>query len=222
MEGAGDVIGCRGARLAFALLLLASCAGPASAQDGTPAAPASSRPSAGTIATFLGGAALGLGIHESGHVATALLFDADPGIKGVSFGPIPFFAITHDPVSPAREYAISAAGFWMQAASSEWILTRQPNLRDERAPLAKGVLAFHVAASTAYAFAAFAGVGPQERDTLSMAASLRCKESWVGAMVLAPAAFDVWRYRNPESTWARWASRAAKVGLVMAVIRAAR
>jgi hypothetical protein len=139
----------------------------------------------------------------------------------VSFGPIPFFAITHDPVSPAREYAISAAGFWMQAASSEWILTRRPYLREEKAPIAKGVLAFHVAASAAYTFAALAGVGPDERDTLAMARALRCKEGWVGAMVIAPAALDVWRYRNPDATWARWASRAAKIGLVVAVVRAA-
>jgi hypothetical protein len=221
VERPGDVIGRRPARVAFALVTLLLLTRTAVAQDSGPAPVASTRPSAGTIATFLGGAALGLGIHESGHVVASLAFDADPGIKGISFGPIPFFAITHDPVSPAREYTISAAGFWMQAASSEWILTRRPHLRDEKAPLAKGILAFHVAASAAYAFAALAGVGPDERDTLSMARSLRCKEAWVGPLVLAPAAFDMWRYQNPESKWARWTSRAAKIGLVAAVIRAA-
>ena len=193
----------------------------ADAQERSPTASASTPPSVGTIASFLGGVALGLALHESGHVGTAFIFDAHPGTKGVSFGPLPFFAITHDPVSPGREYTISAAGFWMQAASSEWILTRRPRLRDEKAPLAKGILAFHVAASAAYAFAALAGVGPDERDTRSMATSLRCKEGWVGAMVIVPAALDVWRYRHPDAKWARWASRAAKVALVLAVIRAA-
>ncbi len=221
MEGADDVIVGWRAHLAFVLVLLPLPARIAVAQEGDPASTAPTRPSAGTIATFLGGAALGLAIHESGHIATALIFDANPSLKGVSFGPIPFFAITHDPVSPGREYTISAAGFWMQAASSEWILTRRPHLHEERAPLAKGVFAFHLAASAAYAFAAFAGVGPEERDTLSMASSLRCKEGWVGAMVLAPAALDAWRYRNPDARWAKWASRAAKVGLVLAVARAA-
>jgi hypothetical protein len=152
----------------------------------------------------------------------ALIFDASPRVKGVRFGPIPFFAITHRDVSPAREYAISAAGVWMQAASSEWMLTRRPQLRHEHAPVAKGVLAFHVLASTVYAVAAVAEIGPYERDTRSMAAALRIREAWVGVIVIAPAALDVWRYRHPESRWARWASRAAKVGMVLAVARAAR
>ncbi len=221
MEGTGDVIVCRRSPAAIALALLLLASSRAVAQDNPAPAASPSGTSAAAVATFLGGAALGLGLHESGHVGMALIFDANPGVKGVSFGPIPFFAITHDTVSPAREYAISAAGFWMQAASSEWILTRRPRLRDEHAPLAKGMLAFHAVASAAYAFAAIAGVGPDERDTLSMAGTLRCKEGWVGAMVIAPAAFDVWRYRNPEAKWARWASRAAKIGLVVAVARAA-
>jgi hypothetical protein len=44
----------------------------------------------------------------------------------------------------------------------------------------------------------------------------------VGAMILAPAALDAWRYANPESTWAPWLSRALKVGAVLVVFRAAR
>jgi hypothetical protein len=215
------VIGCRLRPAAIALMLLVGLSGRASGQEREAAPDPKPRWSAGEIVSFFGGAALGLAIHESGHVTTALIFDADPRLKGVSFGPIPFFAITHDSVSPAREYTISAAGFWMQAASSEWILTRRPRLREQHAPLAKGILAFHVAASAAYAFAAFAGVGPDERDTLSMAGALRCKEGWVGPLVLAPAALDLWRYRNPEARWPRWASRAAKIGLVIAVARAA-
>ena len=43
---------------------------------------------------------------------------------------------------------------------------------DEHAPFAKGVLAFNVAASAAYAGAAFARTGPYERDTRGMASQL--------------------------------------------------
>ena len=55
---------------------------------------------------------------------------------------------------------ISSAGFWVQHGTNEWLLTRRPNLRRERAPFAKGVLAFNVLASMAYAGAALARTGP--------------------------------------------------------------
>jgi len=171
---------------------------------------------------FLGGGALGLGIHESGHVLMGLAFDAHPGVKGISFGPFPFFAITHDPVSPAREYAIASAGFWTQDLASEWILSADPGLRHEHRPVAKGVLAFHVLASTAYGLAALGHFGPAERDTLSMAQALGVNEGWVGVLVLVPAAMDTWRYASPHAAWPRWISRAAKIGTVLLVIRAAR
>jgi hypothetical protein len=61
---------------------------------------------------FLAGAALGLLAHESGHLLFDAIFDASPTIKGVTFGPLPFFAITHrSDVSPRREFTISSAGF---------------------------------------------------------------------------------------------------------------
>ena len=136
--------------------------------------------------------------------------------------PIPFFAISHDDVSPAREYTISAAGFWVQHASSEWLLTRRPRLRHERAPLSKGLLAFNVLASAAYATAAFGTFGPYERDTRAMADAADVSEPWIGAMILGPAVLDTWRYVKPDSRWATWTSRALKVGAVLMVIRAAR
>lgn len=152
----------------------------------------------------------------------ASLLGADPGIKKVSFGPLPFFAISHDDVTPAREYTISAAGFWVQHASSEVLLTRRPGLRHQRAPIAKGLLLFNVLASVTYATAAFGTFGPYERDTRAMAAALDVSEPWVGAMILAPAALDTWRYVSPQSRWAVWTSRALKVGAVLVVARAAR
>ncbi len=94
-------------------------------------------------------------------------------------------------------------------------------MRGEHAPIAKGVLAFNVLASTAYATAAFGTFGPYERDTRAMADALGVGEPWVGAMILAPAVLDTWRYFKPESRWAAWTSRAMKVGAVLMVAKAA-
>lgn len=173
-----------------------------------------------SISVFLAGGAVALGAHESGHICFDLLFDADPGLRKVDFHGIPFFAITHrSGLSPRRELTIASAGFWVQHAGSEWLLTRRPRLRNEHAPFAKGVLAFNVLASAAYAGAAFGRTGPFERDTRGIAEAARIDERWVGAMILAPAIFDTWRYLQPEAKWAVWASRAAKVGMVLLVLK---
>jgi hypothetical protein len=170
---------------------------------------------------FLLGAGIEFGLHEAGHVAADLAFGVPPGLQKVTFGPFPFFAITHDPVSPAREFTISSAGFWSQFLTSEIILTRHPDLRREHAPLLKGMLAFHVLASAGYGIAAMAQAGPAERDTRGMALSARMREPLVGGIVIAPAALDALRYYYPDRTWLRWASRAVKVGSVLLVVRAA-
>ena len=81
------------------------------------------------------------------------------------------------------------------------------------------MLAFNVITSGAYAGAAFARTGPGERDTRGMAVSADVDERWIGALVLAPAVLDAWRYFDPEARWAVWASRAAKVAGVLLVIR---
>jgi hypothetical protein len=185
-----------------------------------PAATGSSVNRLESVSVFLAGSAVALGAHESGHLFFDVLFDAHPGIDKVDFHGIPFFAITHrSGLSPRREFTISSAGFWVQHAGSEWLLTRRPQLRHEHAPFAKGVLAFNVLASAAYAGAAFARTGPVERDTRGMAASARIDEPWVGAMILAPAVLDSWRYFQPEAKWAVWLSRAAKVGMVLLVLK---
>ena len=193
----------------------------AAQSDSPPQPSAAHDTTAVDVIQFVAGGALGLGLHEAGHAITGWAFDANPGIKGIKYGFIPFFAVTHDPVSPAREYSISAAGLWVQSATSEWLLTRRPHLRREHAPIAKGLLAFDVLASATYGVAGLAHLGPPESDTSGMAAALRVNESWVGAIVLAPAVFDTWRYVRPRAAFPRWASRAAKVGLVLLVIRAA-
>jgi hypothetical protein len=174
---------------------------------------------------FLGGAAAGLGIHETGHVIFSATFDANPRVAPLRYGFVPFFKIEHDLVPRRQEFVISSAGFWMQYVDSEWILTARPNLRHEHQPFLKGILAFDLAASTMYSIAAFGQFGPLERDTRGMAVSLG-KDGWpepvVGVIVLAPAALDGYRYLHPESQWAKWASRSAKVASVVLVAFAGR
>jgi hypothetical protein len=172
------------------------------------------------VLEFLGGGAVGLAAHESGHLLFDAIFDAHARVKPVDFHGIPFFAITHDNgLTPRREYVIDAAGFWVQEGTNEWLLTRRPNLRHESSPLTKGVVAFNVLASFAYAGAAFARTGPAERDTRGMADSLGWKEPYVGVLILAPAVLDAVRYFHPEAQWAKWASRGAKIFSVTLVFK---
>lgn len=174
------------------------------------------------VVQFLGGAAIALGAHETGHLVLDLSFNAQPSLKKVNAGPFPFFAVTHHPVSPAREFAISSAGFWVQHATDEVILGRQPNLRQQHAPVLKGMFAFNVLTSVGYAGAAFMRRGPVERDTRGIATSARIDEPWAGAMILGPALLDGARYYKPGVAWLKWTSRAMKVGGALMIIRATR
>lgn len=210
-------------RLVLTALALAALATPAGAQETARAAQDVEQHGSpvGKTLKFIAGGASGLLAHEAGHLLFNVAFDAEPHFRRVEFHGIPFFAIGHrTDLSPGREFVISSAGFWMQHAGSEWLLTARPELRRERAPFAKGILAFNILASGAYAGAAFARSGPAERDTRGMAASGRLNERWIGALVLAPAVLDAWRYYDPKAKWARWTSRGVKVGLVLLTIRA--
>ena len=173
------------------------------------------------VVRFFAGAALGLGFHESAHVIADEAFGADPGVRKVSAGFIPFFAITHEPVTPTKEFIISSAGFWAQHVGSDIVLSRHPELREEHAPVLKGLLAFNVVTSVIYSGAAFARHGPLERDTRGMALSASVEEPWIGVTVLAPAVLDAARYYRPNSRALRWASRAAKVGGALLIMKAA-
>jgi hypothetical protein len=190
------------------------------AQDPAEAQPSPRVSEGQRIASFLAGAATGLAAHEAGHLIANLAFGEKPGLGKVDFHGIPFFAITHRSGLPRhREFTISSAGFWMQHAEDEWLLARRPNLRQRRAPFEKGVFAFNVLASVAYAGTAFAKTGPPERDTRGMAAASRIDERWIGALVLAPAVLDAWRYYHPDAKWAAWTSRGVKIGMVLIVVR---
>jgi hypothetical protein len=163
---------------------------------------------------------LGLAAHEGGHLVFDVAFDARPRLARVEFGGIPFFAITHRAdLSPRREFAISSAGFWVQESWNEYVLTRRPDLRHSAAPLAKGALAFNVLTSIGYGVVGLAKAGPFERDTRGMADSLGVDERRIAAVVLLPALLDGYRYFRPEAAWAKWASRAAKAGTVMLIVK---
>lgn len=190
------------------------------------ASPKKSHPSVvGSTLLFFGGAAAGLVIHETGHVIFSATFDANPRVARLDYGFIPFFKIEHNLVTRRQEFVISSAGFWMQYVDSEWILTARPSLRHEHAPILKGILAFDLGASTIYSIAAFGQFGPVERDTHGMAISLG-KDGWpepvVGAIVLAPAVLDGYRYFHPDARWAVWASRGAKIASVVLTVAAGR
>ena len=120
---------------------------------------------------------------------------------------------------------IASAGFWVQHAGSEWLLTARPNLKSERAPFLKGIFAFNLAASAVYSVSAFGRFGPPERDTRGMATTLGkdgIPEPVIGLIVLAPAALDGYRYLNPDSKWAKWAARGAKITAVALTFAAGR
>jgi hypothetical protein len=205
--------------LALSFVILAGTSS-AKAQSEAQTLPQRDQSAGKRIASFLTGAATGLVTHETGHVIVDLALGEKPGLRKVDFHGVPFFAITHTSGLPHRkEFTISSAGFWVQHAENEWLLKRRPGLRRERAPFAKGVFAFNVLASVAYAGAAFARTGPEERDTRGMAASARVDERLIGALVLAPAVLDAWRYFHPNARWAAWTSRGVKVGMVVMVAR---
>jgi hypothetical protein len=168
---------------------------------------------------LLGGGA-GLVLHEAGHLVADWAFEEKVVVKKVEWKGVPFFALSHAPdLSPRREYTVSSAGFWTQFLYSEQILTHHPQLRAEESPMRKGLLTFHVITSLIYAGAAFGQTGPVERDTRGMAESLHVSERWIGALILAPAVLDTYRYFHPDARWAAWTSRGVKMGSVALVLK---
>ena len=168
---------------------------------------------------FLAGAATALGMHEGGHLLLDAVFGAEPEFKRVTFGPFPFFAIIHAELSPKREFAVSSVGLWIQDGVNEWILTKRPDLRKEDAPFVKGMVAFNALTSIGYGAVAMAEAGPYERDTRGMADASGVDERVIGALVMAPGILDAYRYYRPESKWAVWASRAAKITSVLLILK---
>ena len=194
-------------------LLLATLAWPAPAS-------AQAESSGQKFGKLLLGGATGLVLHESGHMIADWAFEEKVVVKRVGWKGVPFFALSHaNNLSPRREFTVSSAGFWSQWLYSEQILTHHPDLRHERSPFRKGVLTFHVVTLMIYSGAAFAKTGPVERDTRGMATSIHINERWLGALLLAPAALDTYRYFHPGTAWAVWTSRGVKMGSVALVLK---
>jgi hypothetical protein len=190
-----------------AAIAFAAGTSPLQAQD--------ARQPASGMAASVAGAVVAFGLHESGHLVANEALTDHPYLTGVRFGPLPFFAIAHhDAVTPRQEYVISAAGFWVQEATNEWILSRHPRLREEPRPFLKGMFVFNVLLSAGYGATALLEVGPAERDPRSMANAVGTSEPVMGLVVLAPALLDAYRYVHPEKRWPVWASRALKIGTV--------
>jgi len=171
---------------------------------------------------FLAGGFTGLVVHEAGHVVTGLALGADPGFERLDYGFIPFFAVTHEPASRGREFAISASGFLAQHGANEWLLSHGPPLRTTTSAFRKGWLTFNLATSAVYTIAAFGKMGPPERDTRGIAISAGddgVPEPLVGAFIVVPAVLDGVRYVYDDPAWARWTSRAVKAGLLLLGLR---
>jgi len=199
------------ARFVACLAMLILLPRPAAAQQSS---------ATGRFGRLLLGGGAGLVLHESGHLIADWAFEEKVVVKKVGWKGVPFFALSHAPdLSPRREFTVSSAGFWSQFLYSEQILTHHPDLRREESPLRKGVLTFHVVTSLIYAGAAFGKTGPIERDTRGMADSLHINERWLGALVLAPAVLDTYRFFHPGARWAAWSSRGVKMGSVALVLK---
>jgi hypothetical protein len=203
------------------LALLMGCAASTSAQEqGSQQSDSSGASAASRFGKLLLGGGAGLVLHETGHLIADWAFEEKVVVRKVDYKGIPFFALSHaNDLSPRREFVVSSAGFWSQYLYSEQILTHHPALRHEHSPFRQGMLAFHVATSLMYSGAAFGKTGPVERDTRGMAASLKISERWIGAMILAPALLDTYRYFHPGARWAAWTSRGVKMGSVALVVK---
>lgn len=111
------------------------------------------------------GDGLGIAFHEGGHLVANWLLGSEPYLRGIQGGGIPFFAVTHSDSLPARHEFIVSSAHMGSVRRSRMDTTSSPHLRRERAPIKKGILAFHVATSTLYGIASFGKMGPPERDT---------------------------------------------------------
>ena len=170
---------------------------------------------AGNTTKFFEGAFIGFLGHESGHIITNSAMNTDLYLKSVNYGPIPFFTIEPGrPLTNHEHYITASAGFNAENIINEFILSSHPNLMKEDKPFLKGLTAFNFWLNIGYAATAFAGTGPDERDTKGMADSLGWNEHWIGAMILVPTALDTYRYKHPDAKWAVWASRLSKLYMI--------
>jgi len=178
---------------------------------------------------FVTGGLTGLVVHEGAHMLVAESFGLHPRVDTRS-KPVPFIVIRYDlfkkngsnteyvdregrPISGGaqKRFAIASAGINSQNISSELILSFHPDLREERRPFLKGVLAFDIVTSIGYAVV---GRLDPDGDLRGMSESRGVNNLFIAALVFTPAALDLYRYYNPESAWAPWVSRGTKAYLL--------
>src|SRR5438045_2533407 len=90
-------------RAAAVALLCTLCAVTAMAQDSAAVTPQQNEHPAADIMKFVGGGVLALALHEGGHLIFDGIFDAQPRLEAIRFGPFPFFALTHRSGMPPRQ-----------------------------------------------------------------------------------------------------------------------
>jgi hypothetical protein len=175
------------------------------------------------------GVLAGFVAHELGHVLVNLAYGNVPTFEGLRYGGfIPFFRIspgvscndvgcfhieTGEPFKGGRSgtYMITPAGFNVQHLVSELILSLDPSLRYHRSPFQKGMLFFNLSLSAGYALSTWFQVKPPIGDIHGMSRAAQINPNWVALLVAIPAGLDLYRFFLPDSKWAPWVSRAAKV-----------
>jgi hypothetical protein len=176
---------------------------------------------AGNPDKFFAGAFVALLGHESGHLIANYALNTHPFAKSVHYGPIPFFTIEPGkPLTNREHYTTASAGFNSQHIINEYLLTKRPDLNAEDEPFLKGMATFNFWLTVGYAATAFAGTGPEERDTKGMADALGWSEESIGAIILVPTALDTYRYKRPNAKWAKTASRLSKLFMIGLAARA--
>jgi hypothetical protein len=180
---------------------------------------------------FLAGVATGFFAHEAGHILANLVQGNVPQIQGIwGFGFIPFFTVAPriscyeghcvkhngEPLSTGvgGKVAITSAGFNVQHVTDELLLSFEPRLRYRVAPYRKGLLAFNVLLSVGYAISAITRIENPEGDLSSTARLMGVPPEVYACTLLAIAGLDTYRYFVPDSRWAPWVSRGAKVAFI--------
>lgn len=180
--------------------------------------------SAGVLAGFVA--------HELGHVLVNLAYGNVPTFEGLRYGGfIPFFRISPEvscdesgcfhldsgePFKGGRTgvYLITSAGFNVQHLGSELILSLDPKTRYHRSPFQKGMLFFNFSLSVGYVLSTWFQVKPPIGDIHGMARAAQLDANLVALLVLIPTGLDIYRFFVPDSKWAPWVSRAAKVTFI--------
>jgi hypothetical protein len=190
-------------------------------------APPPSSVDAASVLLFVGGALSGLTLHELGHVLTNLAYGNVPGLSSVSYlKVIPWFSIDarltyRDGVYYKADgsvfraggrgyYVINMGGFMMQNLGSEIILTTHPDLRDEHAPFAKGLLFMNIGLSLGYSTASFVGLEDPHGDISGGSRHTYYPAPLIAGMVFTSGALDLFRYLFPDDEMLPWLSRSAK------------